>query len=141
MDSNDLKIGINPIILNEKNEILLGRRLNKAGYGTYGLPGGHLKINETIEYSVVREIFEETGLIVKPEDVEVINFARTQDYLQIGVLIKKYEGIPVIGEPNKCDDLKFFDLQKLPEIYYNNKVNIDLYLQNKFYNKDINIIE
>lgn len=140
MENGDLKVGINPIILNDKGEILLGRRLKKVGYGTYGLPGGHLKANETIEKAAVREICEETGLVIKIEDVEVINVARTKDYIQFGVLIKKYEGTPTICEPDKCDDLAFFDVKKLPEVFANNKVNIELYLQNKFYNKDINII-
>ena len=45
MDNDDLKVGINPIILNNKGQILLGKRLKRVGYGTYGLPGGHLKIN------------------------------------------------------------------------------------------------
>ena len=140
MDNDDLKIGANPIIINDKNQILLGRRLKKVGYGTYCLPGGHVKINETVEESVVREVKEETDLDVKIEDVQVINFARTKDYINIGVLVKKYEGIPKIMEPHKCDDLSFFDLNDLPELFKNNEVNIKLYLENKFYDKDINIV-
>jgi mutator protein MutT len=139
MEGNDLKVGVNPIILNNKGQILLGRRLKKAGYGTYGLPGGHLKENETIEEAVIREIKEETGLTIKIEDVEVINVARTYDRIQFGVLIKNYIGSPVICEPNKCDDLSFFDFDNLPELFSGTKVNIELYLSNKFYDKDVNM--
>lgn len=142
MKKDDLKVGVNPIILNNKGGILLGRRLKKAGYGTYGLPGGHLKNNETIEQAAIREIKEETGLDVKLEDVEVINVARADCYIQFGVLIKKYEGIPQNQELNKCDDLRFFDIKNLPELLFTGtKVNIELYLKNKFYDKNINIVK
>ncbi|MDD2376210.1 MAG: NUDIX domain-containing protein [Clostridia bacterium] len=140
MENNDLKVGVNPIIINEIGEILLGRRLKKAGYGTYGLPGGHLKNNETIEEATIREIREETSLIVKLEDVEVINVARTNENIQFGVLVKKYEGIPKICEPDKCDDQRFFNVKEFPSLFKGTSVNIELYLKNKFYDKDINII-
>ena len=141
MENHDLKVGVNPIILNDKGEILLGRRLKKAGYGTYGLPGGHLKANETIESAAIREIYEETGLIIKIDDVEVINVARTGNYIQFGVLIKKYEGFPYNKEPYKCDYLSFFDKNKLPNLFQGTKVNIELFLLNKFYDKDINMLD
>lgn len=138
-DKKDIKIGVNPIIIDAANRILLGKRKNTFGEGTYGLPGGHLKSNETIEQCAIREIKEETGLIVKEEDLKVINMARTFDRIQIGVLVNKYVGSPIIGEPHKCSDLSFFDLNDLPELFSGTKVNIELYKNNEFYNKDINL--
>ncbi len=137
-DKKDIKVGVNPIIVNN-NKILLGKRKNTFGEGTYGLPGGHLKSNETIEQCAIREIQEETGLIVLEEDLKVINIARTYDRIQIGVLVNKYDGIPKIREPHKCSDLGFFDLDKLPELFSGTKVNIELYKNNEFYNKNINL--
>ena len=67
-----------------------------------------------IEEAAVREISEETGLIVDIEDVEVVNVARTNDRIQFGVLIKKYAGEPKILETNKCDDLCFFNFENEP---------------------------
>ena len=36
-------------------------------------------------------------------------------YIDLFFVAKKWEGEPSNKEPNKCDDLKWFDLNSLPE--------------------------
>lgn len=140
---SDLPCGINFIITNEKNELLLLKRKAVVGDGTWSLCGGHLKVNETFEETAVRETLEELGIIVKLEDVEVFSLADTyvnRRYLQIGVIIKKYEGIPKIMEPGKASDLKWFNKDNLPDnLFYAIEPQIRLYFKNKFYDKNENI--
>lgn len=52
----------------------MGRRLgiNTAGANTYGLPGGHLELHETFEAAAVRELREETGIIIAEEEVKFL---------------------------------------------------------------------
>ena len=145
IDKNEVPIGINALIINDKRQILLGLRAgNRGGSGTYGLIGGKAKNGESIEETAKREIMEETGLVVNIEDLEVINLFTTQStpdimFYQIGVLVKKYSGEPKNMEPNKCDEVKFFDLDNLPEnLFLGTKGNIELYLKNKFYDKSVN---
>ena len=142
---NDLPIGINALIINENNQILLGLRAgNRGGAGTYGLVGGKAQKGESIEQACKREIFEEVGLTVEVEDLEVINLFTTQStpdvmFYQIGVVVKAFKGEPQNMEPNKCDEVKFFDLDNLPEnLFLGTKGNIELYLKNKFYDKSVN---
>ncbi|MDR3119421.1 MAG: NUDIX domain-containing protein [Mediterranea sp.] len=52
------------LILNEKNELLVCRRAKEPAKGTLDLPGGFVDMHETAEEGVVREVREETGLIV-----------------------------------------------------------------------------
>ena len=42
----DLPIGVNAILINEKGELLLGKRKNAFGDGEFSLIGGHLKRRE-----------------------------------------------------------------------------------------------
>ncbi len=57
---NDKVIRVKAIILNSKEEILLGE-----AFGIVQFPGGHLKENEKLEEGLIRELEEETGLIFK----------------------------------------------------------------------------
>jgi 8-oxo-dGTP diphosphatase len=144
MKNEDMHIGINPIILNDKNQILLGCRKQKFGEGTYCLPGGKLRLGETFEECVIREVKEETGLIIKEEDIAIINISNTIitetiHFVQIGVLVKKYEGIPEICEREKCSDLRFFDLNDLPTLFEPNRASIELFKRNMIYDKNLNI--
>ena len=54
-------IGVSGVVTNDRNEVLLLRhRYWKEG--SWGLPSGYANRGETLEQSVAREIFEETGL-------------------------------------------------------------------------------
>src|SRR5215213_9012902 len=60
--ANSLVPGASAIITDDQGRILLQRRSDNA---RWALPGGAMDIGETI----VREVREETGLEVKPEDI------------------------------------------------------------------------
>ena len=57
-------------ILNDKGELLVARRGKEPAKGTLDLPGGFVDNDENAEEGMVREIKEETGLIIDPESVE-----------------------------------------------------------------------
>lgn len=117
------KIGVG-IILVHDNHILLGKRLGKMHYGTWGIPGGTKEITETVEEAVVRETKEETGL-------NLLSFQRAQydntpfntkeyldsnyQYQTIFMEALKFEGEPVVCEPSKCEEWKWFKWTSLPE--------------------------
>lgn len=143
-ENDDMPVSLNFIITNDNDDILLGRRINRYGHGTYALPGGKLKCNETFEDCTKRELKEEVGITVADEDIKIINIMTTittKHIVQIGVLIKKYSGTPTNMEPHKCDELGFFPKNNLPQpLFIGNKANIDLYLQGKMYDKNQNLM-
>ncbi len=69
-------------------EILLAVRGKNPSQGKWGLPGGVVEVGETLEEALVREILEETGVIVTPvEFLQVFNFINRDDE---GVVSRHY---------------------------------------------------
>jgi len=113
------------LILIKDNKVLLQRRFN-TGYedGNYGLPAGHVEKAESFTQGVIREIKEEIGIDLKPEDLKVIHVMHRYSGSQWGDLAErmdvfftaeKWEGNIEIKEIDKCDDLSWFDFDNLPE--------------------------
>jgi ADP-ribose pyrophosphatase YjhB (NUDIX family) len=57
-------LGVGAVIV-ERNRVLLIRRGTAPLLGEWSLPGGVLECGETLSESVVREVREETGLVVE----------------------------------------------------------------------------
>ena len=53
------------LIINEKDELLVVRRKKDPAKGTLDLPGGFTDMEESGEQGVIREVLEETGLVVR----------------------------------------------------------------------------
>lgn len=107
------------LILIENQKILLQRRYH-TGYedGNYSVVAGHIDGNESVIKAMQREALEEAGIKIKEEDLEIVHVMhrKTPDRESIDYFLtcKKYEGKITIMEKNKCDELKFYQLDELP---------------------------
>ena len=108
------------LILLRKNKILLSRRF-RTGWmdGNYSLVAGHIDGNEPISTAMIREAKEEADVVIKKEDLlpatVIHRYYPNQEYVDFFFVAKKWEGEPKIMEADKCDDMSWFDLNKLPE--------------------------
>lgn len=50
--------------------LLVVKRNHDPGKGQLALPGGYLEVGESWQEGVVREIFEETGVVLSTEDID-----------------------------------------------------------------------
>jgi len=108
------------LILFKDGKTLLSRRY-KTGWmdGKYSLIAGHLDGNETVFDTMIREAFEEAGIKVAKKDLKPIKVLHRnsgdQEYMDFFFLAEKWEGEPSIKEPDKCDDMSWFPINKLPK--------------------------
>ena len=141
MRKNFPYVGASYLFLIKDNKILLQRRF-QTGFedGNYGVPAGHLDGGETARQGGAREIREEIGIEIKPEDMTVVHVmhrkAANDERIDFFMTASKYAGEITNMEPNKCDDLQFFPLDNLPEnIVEYVKVAIENYRQEISYSE------
>jgi len=108
-----------------ENQILLLRRFN-TGYedGNYSVPAGHLDGKETVRMAAQREALEETGVHIEIKEIDFASVMHrksddtlpgTGERVDFFVLVKKWRGEPFNAEPDKCDELRWCELGKLPK--------------------------
>jgi 8-oxo-dGTP diphosphatase len=100
------------------DQILLSRRFN-TGYadGQYSVPAGHLDGGETVLDAAAREAEEEVGVQIKPEDMTfstVMHSMEEDERVDFFVHVHHWQGEPFNAEPDKCDDLRWVDIDRLP---------------------------
>lgn len=106
------------LLLIRGGKILLSRRF-QTGYedGKYSLPAGHIEDNETLTAGTCREIKEEIGISLCPKDLMLVHVMHRK-HMDIRMdfffttTLSRYT--PKNLEPEKCDDLRWFPLTKLP---------------------------
>lgn len=103
-DITETVIRVKMLMINSKNEILLGYSHNK-----YQFPGGHLENNETLIDCVIREVEEETGI--------KLNLIDAKPFFVIRHYTKNYNGT---GE-NRNSEIYYFEI-KTDEAYDLSKV-------------------
>jgi 8-oxo-dGTP diphosphatase len=109
------------MILNDKGELFLSKRSQnvKNERGCWETPGGSVDFGETLENAARREILEEYGADINiveqwPAEDHIIP-ADKQHWVATTFLAKFKPGQePKIMEPEKCDAIGWFALDKLP---------------------------
>lgn len=112
------------LVLVKGNKILLSRRYN-TGFqdGQYSFPAGHLGGDEeTLSQAMVSEASEEIGVEIGSADLELVHVMHRKQReptnerrINLFFAAKKWKGEPKIMEPDKCDDLRWFELDSLPD--------------------------
>jgi 8-oxo-dGTP diphosphatase len=111
-------VGVAVIVVKDK-KVLLGRRINSHGSGTWQFPGGHLEFKESIEDCARREVFEETGLQIKnlrlgPYTNDIFK-KEQKHYITLFVIAEYDSGTESVKEPDRCERWQWFEWPSLPE--------------------------
>lgn len=102
------------IIKNELSEYLV--LCSKAHNGLWNFPGGKVEINESPKQAAIREVFEETGLIIKtlyPIKKKIIRIKNKnwEGHFFYATCVNNLS--PINVERHKCNSMKFASKRNL----------------------------
>ena len=127
-------ITIDGIIIKNK-KILLIKRKNPPFQGKWALPGGFVEYGETTENAVFREVFEETGLKTKINQLVGVFSDPNRDprghTITIVYLLDIVEG--ELKAKDDASDVKFFGVKNLPSMSFDHKEIINKVLQRVYH--------
>lgn len=121
MEKENFLSSVYLIIKNDKEEILLQRRQGtKLWPGFLALPAGHIDEKENAYEAVIREAKEELGIEISINnivDTFVVNRRNKSlmPYYDVYFEIDNYNGEIKICEPERCSELVWCNINKVPE--------------------------
>lgn len=143
--------GFGVMVLRDGKVLLGQRHVDPAkadslmnGEGTWTMPGGKLDFGESFEGGAVRELREETGIVIQESDLEVISLSNdivpTAHFVTIGLLCKcvpvsdMYGQESQVMEPDEITQWKWFTLDNLPTpLFKPSEKVLNNYKEGKFY--------
>jgi len=119
--SKRLKVGVGVIVLKD-SKVLLGKRKNSHGGGTWNFPGGHMDYKESFFACARREVKEETGIVITNlrKGPYTNDYFEKEDkhYVTIFILADWKSGVPKVMEPDKCSQWNWFAWNQIPKPHF-----------------------
>jgi 8-oxo-dGTP diphosphatase len=119
MNRFELPVAVHTFLLRSDSVLLLRRRNTGFEDGKYGLVGGHVEGGESITRAAIRECREEVGIEVDPTDLTAVGVTHYNSPVGEGIdfflSATRWRGEPRNVEPDFCDDLRWCQLDALPE--------------------------
>jgi 8-oxo-dGTP diphosphatase len=112
------QVGVGVIVIKD-DKVLMAKRKNAHGDGSWSFIGGHLEFNETPEECARREIEEESGIRVK--NIQHAYFTNDifpteqKHYVTLFLVAEHDRGEPEIREPDRNEAWEWFSWNELPQ--------------------------
>ena len=107
------------VLICQDDQVLLVRRTMQPKRGMWTLPAGFVDANEDPAAAAVREVFEETGLVVEIDKLVDVIFGK--EHPNGASIVILYSANIKSGDLQADDDVdaaKFFDLDRLPPLAF-----------------------
>src|SRR4030066_1984105 len=99
-------VGVGTIVQKD-GKILLVKRGVEPSLGLWAIPGGTLKLGESMRQCAERELLEETGIVAKAKEcVYVFDFIEpdAQEKIKYHFVVIDFAAKYIAGEPQGADD-------------------------------------
>ena len=123
-------------VLIHNNKILLVQQKKQSSFGLWGLPGGHVEQNESIDQALKRELIEEIGyeidlnlIIQRLNHTEKITKVKV---LKVTTFVAEVSHIDVTIQKNELLNYGWFSLDELKKLEKNLRSSWILPLANKY---------
>jgi len=110
-------VAVHLFLLQDNQALLLRRRHTGYEDGKYGVVAGHVDGGEEITTAMIREAREEAVIAIASEDLEVVGVMHrrsAEERIDFFPVARRWMGEITNREPDKCDELAWFDLNALP---------------------------
>lgn len=107
------------LFLMKDNKILLLKRFN-TGYedGNYSVIAGHIDGGEDVYTAMIREAKEEADIDISTENLDIVQVMHrkkmSEERIDYFFKCVEWSGKVEIMEPDKCDELKWIEIDNLP---------------------------
>lgn len=126
------KLTVDGVLL-EQGKLLLIKRKNDPFQGMWALPGGYVEYGETTEHAIIREMQEETGLLVEIIGLLGVYSDPKRDprghTVTIVYNLKRSSGKLIHGDD--AAEAQFFDYASLPPVAFDHHQIIENVIRRK----------
>jgi 8-oxo-dGTP diphosphatase len=103
------RVGVGVVVRRPDGWVLVGRRLAEVG-APLAIPGGKLDPGESVEECAVRELEEETGIVVDAARARTFAAVHVDGWVVPGVVVEVGDGVePDTREPHKFGAFAWMD--------------------------------
>jgi 8-oxo-dGTP diphosphatase len=107
------------VLIQNGDRILLEKRLNNLGSGSWGPPIGHLEFGESFEQTAMRETEEETGIFIEDPKFRMVTsdvFEQEHEHsITIWMEARYVSGELKLNAPDEESNIGWFQWTSLPE--------------------------
>jgi ADP-ribose pyrophosphatase YjhB (NUDIX family) len=115
------KLSVSVFMILIDGTIVLTIKRGNTGWmdGFYSVPAGGVDGGNPLMKEVIRETKEEINVTIKEQDITLIhtmhNVTEKDEWIGAFFMTNKWEGQPIVNEPHKHTEVKWVEMDELPE--------------------------